>query len=163
MTLSTFAFSCYSWNPLIGQFQLVTTVKITHLIGKIMTSFDSVSYYYFQPKISQWIDQVFQNKHFRHTSCHGVNKVCIISELHFDGLSSIYGMGNLVNVGQSPQCTNLQCFLRKMQIEKYFLYIQCLFLYEHFKYNDGFKNLLFTLLYQQIYLPKVYFYLKSLN
>ena len=34
------------WNmlcSLIGQFQLVSIVKISHLIGKIMTGFDSVS------------------------------------------------------------------------------------------------------------------------
>ena len=45
---------------LIGQIQLVIVVKISrmHLIGKIMTGFYSVINYHFQPKISQWIDQV---------------------------------------------------------------------------------------------------------
>jgi len=52
--------STHAQGYLIGQIQLVIVVKISrmHLIGKIMTGFYSVIYYHFQPKISQWIDQV---------------------------------------------------------------------------------------------------------
>ena len=53
--------ACYklSFHANMIRVMLCVIVIISHLIGKIMTGFDAVIYYHFQPKISQWIDQVF--------------------------------------------------------------------------------------------------------
>ena len=55
-----------SWNLLL--FQLVNIVKVSHLIGKIMTGFYSVIYYYFNPKSVNGLSKCVRILHILHSS-----------------------------------------------------------------------------------------------